>query len=78
MGKLNNEMQNHYNDHAPGFDPHAAASANRNANGLVSVQTNFGRMSSTVQSVADVSVTSTSQDQVNIPEFVDFLNCCAL
>jgi hypothetical protein len=78
MGKLNNEMQNHYNDHAPGFDPHAAASASQNVNGLVSMQTNFGRMSSTVQSVADVSVTSTSQDQVNISEFVDFLNCCAL
>jgi uncharacterized C2H2 Zn-finger protein len=78
MGKLNNEMQNHYNDRAPGFDPHAAASASQNVNGLVSMQTNFGRMSSTVQSVADVSVTSTSQDQVNISEFVDFLNCCAL
>lgn len=78
MGKYNNEMQNHYNDHAPGFDPHAAASASRNANGLVSMQANFGRMSSTVQSVAVVSVTSTSQDQVNIPELVGFLNCCAL
>ncbi|XP_066330758.1 uncharacterized protein [Miscanthus floridulus] len=66
MGKLNNEMQNHYNDHAPGFDPHAAASASRNANDLVSMRTNFGRMSSTVQSVADVSVTSTSQDQCDL------------
>jgi len=66
MGKLNNEMQNHYNDHAPGFDTHAAASASRNANGLVSMQASFGRMSSTVQSVADVSVTSTSQDQCDL------------
>jgi len=66
MGKLNNEMQNHYNDHAPGFDTHAAASASRNANGLVSMQASFGRMSSTVQSVADVSMTSTSQDQCDL------------
>lgn len=72
MGNLNNEMQNHYNDHAPGFNSHAAASASRNANGPVSMQANFGRMSSIVQPVADVPVTSTSQDQVNIPEFVGF------
>ncbi|ONM02595.1 Methyl-CpG-binding domain-containing protein 8 [Zea mays] len=63
MGKLNDEMQNRYNYHAPGIDPHVAASASRNANGFMPMQANFGCMSSTVQSVVDVSVSSTSQDQ---------------
>lgn len=76
MGKLNNEMQNRYNDRAPGFDSEAAASASRNANGLMPIQANFGSMSSAVQSVADVSMTSTSQDQVNLLD-VGFLSSCA-
>ncbi|AQK58094.1 Methyl-CpG-binding domain-containing protein 8 [Zea mays] len=42
------------------------ASASRNANGLMPMHANFGCMSSTVQSVANVSTTSTSQDQCDL------------
>ncbi|CAO2211302.1 unnamed protein product [Urochloa humidicola] len=66
MGKSNNEMQNCYNDHVPGCDPHAACRTSRNGNGLMSTQANFVNMSSAVQSVGDVPVTSTTQDQCDL------------
>ncbi|PUZ51964.1 hypothetical protein GQ55_6G232400 [Panicum hallii var. hallii] len=65
-GKSNNEMQNHYNDCVPGCDPHAASRTSRNVNGLMSMQANFAGMSSTVQSVGDVPLTSTTQDQCDL------------
>ncbi|CAO2191850.1 unnamed protein product [Urochloa humidicola] len=66
MGKSNNEMQNHSSHCGPGCDPHAASRTSRNANGLMSTQANFVNMSSAVQSVGDVPVTSTTQDQCDL------------
>ncbi|RLN04283.1 cell wall protein AWA1-like [Panicum miliaceum] len=66
MGKSNNEMQNRYNDCVPGCDPHAASRTSRNVNGLMSTQANFASMSSAVQSVGDVPLTSTTQDQCDL------------
>ncbi|TKW10873.1 hypothetical protein SEVIR_6G196400v4 [Setaria viridis] len=66
MRKSNNEMQNRYNDCVPGCQPHAASRTCRNVNGLMSTQANFVNMSSAVQSVGDVPVTSTSQDQCDL------------
>jgi hypothetical protein len=63
-GSLGNEMQNRYSDRVPACDPHTASRTSRNANGLMSTQANFVNMSSAVQSVGDVPVTSTTQDQV--------------
>ncbi|KAG2579474.1 hypothetical protein PVAP13_6NG287700 [Panicum virgatum] len=66
MGKSNNEMQNRNNDFVPGCDPHAASRTSRNVNGLMSTQANFAGMSSAVQSVGDVPLTSTTQDQCDL------------
>jgi len=73
MGKSNNEMQNRNNDFVPGCDPHAASRTSRNVNGLMSTQANFAGMSSAVQSVGDVPLTSTTQDQVNLTGYLGFL-----
>ncbi|ONM02586.1 Methyl-CpG-binding domain-containing protein 8 [Zea mays] len=54
------------------------ASASRNANGFMPMQANFGCMSSTVQSVVDVSVSSTSQDQGDHVKFCCFFKQCDL
>ncbi|CAL5013103.1 unnamed protein product [Urochloa decumbens] len=55
---------NRYNDRVPGCDPHAASRTSRNVNGLMSTQANFVNMSSAIQSVGDVPVTT--QDQCDL------------
>ncbi|WVZ92412.1 hypothetical protein U9M48_038481 [Paspalum notatum var. saurae] len=66
MGKSNNEMQNHYNVHTPGCEPRAASSASRSANGRVSMAANFGSVSTAAESIYNVPMTSTSQDQCDL------------
>uniref|UniRef100_A0A0A9GM04 Methyl-CpG-binding domain-containing protein 8 n=1 Tax=Arundo donax TaxID=35708 RepID=A0A0A9GM04_ARUDO len=66
IGKSNNEMQNIYNNYASGCDHLAASRTSRNVNGVMSMQANFGSMSSVVRSVGDVPMSSTTQDQCDL------------
>ncbi|KQJ98680.2 hypothetical protein BRADI_3g38747v3 [Brachypodium distachyon] len=63
MGKPSNAMQNHYNGAAPSCAPLSAANTSQNVNGLMSMQANFGSMSTLVHSVGDVPRSSTTKDQ---------------
>ncbi|CAL4999438.1 unnamed protein product [Urochloa decumbens] len=55
-----------YNDRVPGSDPHAASRTSQDVNGFMSTQANFVNMSSAIQTVGDVPVTSTTQDQCDL------------
>ncbi|KQJ98738.1 hypothetical protein BRADI_3g38747v3 [Brachypodium distachyon] len=66
MGKPSNAMQNHYNGAAPSCAPLSAANTSQNVNGLMSMQANFGSMSTLVHSVGDVPRSSTTKDQCDL------------
>ncbi|XP_051207902.1 uncharacterized protein [Lolium perenne] len=65
MGKPSNNMQNFYNGTAPNCTP-PAVNTSQNVNGVVSMQGNFGYMSTLVHSVGDVPRSSTTQDQCDL------------
>jgi hypothetical protein len=75
MGKPSNNMQNFYTGSVSNGTP-PAANTSQNVNGVVSMQGNFGYMSTLVHSVGDVPRSSTTQDQVNLHDFACLQNSC--
>jgi hypothetical protein len=75
MGKPSNSMQNFYTGSVSHGTP-PAANTSQNVNDVVSMQGNFGYMSTLVHSVGDVPRSSTTQDQVNLHDFACLQNSC--